>query len=471
VASRVPGSRLGRLTRLGWLSRNAVPVAWRRLREAAHARPEERAAIALRALDRHADLAEEAFRTLGDLKGIALKVGQMLSYMDGALPEAYRAVYQKALSRLQQEAPALPWRAVEPVLRAELGRPIREVFSSFEPEPFAAASIGQVHRATLPDGCPVAVKVQYPGIEKAMKADLKNAKLFQALLAPVLGLAGRGALQDHLEEVMAEIRLRLLEELDYTREARMQERFRTLLADEPLLAIPRVFPECSSRRVLTTEYRTGRTLDEVCRSALQQERDRHAAVLNRVMIRSLFEFQLFNADPHPGNYLFPEDGRVVWLDFGCVKEIPDWMCRAIRRTFRAAIQATRSNSPGDWAEFDEAIREAFRLDPEEHVIYELARDFLLYCLRPYLKDEPFQFTPDYTGESIDRVLDAATAAAFPKGSLPRIPNLPPIPADFTFLNRLQWGFFSVLAMLRARGNWHQALPPEVRGSVTLARTR
>jgi predicted unusual protein kinase regulating ubiquinone biosynthesis (AarF/ABC1/UbiB family) len=462
VALKVPGSRLGRLTRLGWLSRKAVPVAWRRLREAAHARPEERAAIAEEVLDKHADIAEEAFRTLGNLKGIALKVGQMLSYMDGALPEAYRAVYQKVLSRLQQEAPALPWRAVEPVLLAELGRPVREAFATFEPEPFAAASIGQVHRATLRSGEPVAVKVQYPGIEKAMNADLKNAKLFQALASPILGLAGRGAMQANLEEVMTEIRLRLLEELDYTREARMQERFRALLADEPHLAIPRVFPECSGRRVLTTEYATGRSLGEICRSAPQDERDRHAAVLNRVMLRSLFEFRLFNADPHPGNYLFPEDGRVVWLDFGCVKEIPDWMSRAIRRYFRAAIRATRSGAQSDWAEFDEAIREAFRLDPGDRVVYDLARDFLLYCLRPYLRDEPFHFTPAYTGESIDRILDGAKATAFPKGSLPRIPNLPPIPADFTFLNRLQWGFFSVLAMLQARGNWHQALPPEVR---------
>jgi predicted unusual protein kinase regulating ubiquinone biosynthesis (AarF/ABC1/UbiB family) len=462
MKSKVSGSRFRRLTKLGWLSRHAVPIAWKRLREAAHARPEERPALASEAFEKHADVAEEVFRTLGELKGIALKVGQMAAYMDGAFPEEYRPVYQKILSRLLQAAPALPFAAVAPVIEADLKAPIETLFAELDAEPFAAASIGQVHRATLHSGEEVAVKIQYPGIEKALASDLKNAELFRSVAAPFLGVFGRSGMSANLKEVMAEIRSRLIEELDYEREAEMQERFRALFGDDREIYIPRVVRACSGRRVLTTELIRGQTLREVCDGSAQAERDRYGAALTRFTLRSIYEFHLFNADPHPGNYLFPQDGRVVILDFGCVKEIPPWMSVSMKSYLRASVKAVRTDAPADWEAFDETICEVFKLDRTHRVLYPLYREFILYALRPYLRDEPFSFSSDYTGESIDRVLDGVKKAVFAEGVLPRIPDLPPIPADFTFLNRLLVGFYSVLAMLRAEGNWHRMLPEEVR---------
>lgn len=463
MAHKVSGSRIGRLATLGWLSRRALPIAWERLRQASEAAPEERGALAEEALRRHADVAEEAFRTLGTMKGLALKLGQTLSYMDGALPERYRGVYQEVLSRLQQDAPTLPWSAIEPILVEDLGRPVAAAFYSFEPEPFAAASIGQVHRATLPGGREVAVKVQYPGIAAAITADMKNASLLRSFATPLLGLSGRAGMVANMKDVLREIQARVLDELDYEREARMQRRFAEMFAGDPDILVPEVIPACSGRRVLTSEFVHGAPFAEICATASQEHRDRYAAVLTRAMFSSMYEHALFNADPHPGNYLFPSDGRVALLDFGCVKELSASLIASMKRYVRAAIVATRTDDPADWSEFDRAITAVFHLDPADERAYGFYRELILYCLRPYLRDEPFEFTPAYTGASIDLLIDAKKALVFGEGLLPRIPNLPQMPADFTFISRLQWGFYSVLTMLRANGNWHRMMLPELRG--------
>jgi predicted unusual protein kinase regulating ubiquinone biosynthesis (AarF/ABC1/UbiB family) len=461
---KVSGSRLGRLARIGWLSGKAVPVAWQRLKETADAPAKLRGQVAAKLFERHSGLAEEAFKTLGDMKGVALKVGQMLSYMDGALPLQYQPVYREMLSRLQQAAPALPWRTVEPVLVAELGAPVADRFAAFDEAPFAAASIGQVHRARLHDGTEVAVKIQYPGIERAMTSDLKNADLFRSMLTPFIGAIGGGKkTRSYVKDIMAEMRARLMEELDYEREAQMQERFRELLADQPGVRIPRVFPEHSSRRVLTSEFMAGRSLQEVCDTDDGATKNAYAEVLTGAMLRCLYDFSLFNADPHPGNYLFGDDGTVVLLDFGCVKEIPAAMNRDMRDALRLAIAATRSDAPADWAAFDEAACRALQLDPDNEIVFELYREFLLYVLRPALRDAPFAFTSEFGGESIERVLDGIKQTVFQGRKLPRIPDIPPVPADYTFINRLQWGFFSILTMLDAEINWHRLLPPDLRG--------
>lgn len=457
----VTGSRLKRLARLGWLSRNAVPMMVRRLRDAGAdglaANP-----LTARLLDKHGRIAEEAFGTLGEMKGVALKLGQMMSYMDGALPAEYQPVYRKVLERLQRAAPAMEWSAVEPVLAADLGSP-SEHFADFDPEPFAAASIGQVHRARLHDGRDVAVKVQYPGIDKAMGADLDNARLFERMIRPMLGVVGDARNRGIGRAVLGEVRARLMEELDYEHEARMQHTFRDLLADDPDVHVPEVFFAHSSRRVLTTEYVEGRSLPEVAETDDQAARDRYGTILTRAVVDCLYRHRVFNADPHPGNYLFPDDGTVVLLDFGCVKQIPPRMNADMKRYLAAAIRAHQTDAPADWDAFDQALVEALHLDPDEPVVFRVYREFLLYCLRPLLDDAPFEFTPEYTGASIDRVLEAKKELLFAKGVIPRIPRLPPMPADYTFINRLQWGFFSVLTLLRARVNWHRLLPADVRG--------
>jgi len=461
---RVSSSRLGRLTRLGWLGRRAVPIAWRRLKETVEAPKGQRGEVAEKALKKHADIAEKAFRTLGDMKGVALKVGQMLSYMDGVIPAEFSGVYQEVLGRLQQTAPALRWDSIRPVLEADLGD-LGAVFATLEEEPFAAASIGQVHRGVLVTGEAVAVKVQYPGVDAAMRSDLKNAELFQTLMTPFMSFMGAGrATRGYIREVFDEVRARLLEELDYPREAAMQARFRDLLADDPEVLVPRVFPQACGARVLTSELVLGRTLQEVSATTTQEERDRYGTALARTLLRCLYQHGLFNADPHPGNYLFPEGGRVCLLDFGCVKEVPDWMRWDLKENLRHALRAERSGRPEDWARFDAVLARSLRLDeaPDPDVV-RIYREFYLYVIRPALHEEgPFDFTEAYTRESFDRVFEAAHRTVFGKGRLPRIPELPPVPPDYTFLNRLQWGFYSILATLRARVYWHGLLPEDVR---------
>lgn len=458
---KISDSRLGRLARLGWLGRRAVPLAMQRVREMGKPKDDEPEVDAKTAA-RHQKAAEEIFGALGDMKGIALKLGQMLSYMDGVLPEQYRALYQGALGKLQTAAPPMSFAAVEPVVRASLGRPIAEVFAEFAPEPFAAASIGQVHRAQLRSGEDVAVKVQYPGVAQAIEADLGNASAFEWMLRPLTGLTSFGGDKRYAQAVVGELRARLLEELDYEREARMQAKFGAIFADDPEVRVPQVFFEASGARVLTSAFVEGRTLDAICETASQSERDRIGTALVRALVTSFHDHRLFNADPHPGNYLFPADGTVVLLDFGCVKEIPPKMAADIDGYLRAGIIAKRTDDPADWAAFDRAIVEAFRLDPGNAPVYRVYREFLFYVLQPMLTEGPFAFTPAFTRQSIDKVLSAKQELLFSRGIIPRIPKLPPMPVDYTFLNRLQWGFFSVLTRLGAVVDWNGQLPAALR---------
>jgi predicted unusual protein kinase regulating ubiquinone biosynthesis (AarF/ABC1/UbiB family) len=463
MGDEVKSSRFGRMARLGWLSRRAIPLAWKRLRETADANSDEqRAAIAEDALLKQADIAEEMFRTLGSMKGLALKIGQTISYMDGALPEAYRPVYQKVLARLQREVPALSWESIEEVIVTELGKPVDDVFASFERTPMAAASIGQVHRATLKTGEAVAVKVQYPGVDRAVASDLKNVSMMHSMMAPFLGLAGAAETSRGQKEAIAEITARILEETDYEHEAEAQEKFRAYVEHDRDVKVPRVFREQSSRRVLTSELVFGRTLQQVCDQDGQAARDRYGEILNRALCNSLYDYRLFNADPHPGNYLFPDDGRVVLLDFGCTKTIPDAMQKKMRRYMRAAIRATRSDSAEDWEAFDVAIAEVFNLDRSDEPTFELFHRFILYCLEPYVRNEPFEFTRAYSGASIDLLAKGMKDMVFRGGVLPKVPKMPATPPDFTFISRVQWGFYSVLTMLGARGSWNRALPADVR---------
>ncbi|MCD4750366.1 MAG: hypothetical protein K8R59_13425, partial [Thermoanaerobaculales bacterium] len=252
--------------------------------------------------------AQRVVESLGELKGAAMKVGQMLSLQEAMLPPEVVEV----LSLLQKQAPPIPPEIMRYEIEGALGS-FDEFFESMEEQAFAAASIGQVHRARLKDGRDVAVKIQYPLIDQIVKADLKNLRV---LVGALFGLFS----DVDFEPFWEEIRDRLLEELDYTVEAEHMRRMAELYDDVPEIVIPGVITEATRKNVLTMEYVGGMTTDEVfSTSCSQEQRDRWGQVLLEFQFRGLFRHRLLHADPNLANFSFLEDGRVIVYDFGCVK--------------------------------------------------------------------------------------------------------------------------------------------------------
>lgn len=458
MADKVSGSRLGRLWQMASVARSAIPLT----RSTSTAEGDD-TGDALLADPRAAAAAEALLANLGELKGFALKVGQMLSYMDGMLPPESEATTRRVLGKLQSQAPALSWAAAEKVLRDELGE-IAGHFATIEHEPFAAASIGQVHRATLHDGTAVAVKIQYPGIRESIEADMNNLGLMQGFARPFLAVMGASQNSAFVGEIVGELRDRLREEVDYRREGRLQAEMRTLLADVPDVVIPRVYEAHSADRVLTSEFLPGARLDDVADVADAALRDRWARALVAAVTQQIWVHGKFNADPHPGNYLFRDDGSVVLLDFGCVKEFTPERREGLISYLRAAIVATRTGDARDWQRFDDAIDEVLRFDTADPEVRAMMREMLLAWLTPVLVDAPFTFTREYVA-GINELMVERKRALLAKGNrwLPKVPKMATTPGDFVFLNRLQWGFYSVLCRLKATVNWHAMLPPTVRG--------
>lgn len=277
----------------------------------------------------HARNGEVIARTLGELKGAVMKVGQMASIAGDVLPKELA----QALGTLQREAPPMPFATIAAQIEAELGAPPSQLFERFDEAPFAAASIGQVHRARF-DGREVIVKVQYPGVDESCDSDLAHLKL--ALRASGLVKVPKAA----LDSLFAELRERLLEELDYVREAENARLFRAFHAERhPFVIVPEVIDERSTRRVLTLAYEPGDTLGRISPASYSQgSRDRIGENLIRAVFGQLFELQAIHADPNPANFAARLDGSLVLYDFGCVKRIPDETMDVYRGTLRAALE-------------------------------------------------------------------------------------------------------------------------------------
>jgi predicted unusual protein kinase regulating ubiquinone biosynthesis (AarF/ABC1/UbiB family) len=255
--------------------------------------------------------ATRVLETLGEMKGAALKLGQTLSLASGQLPPEVRNI----AARLFSQVPALEFRDIEPVLVRELGLPLSDVFAEFEREPFAAASLGQVHKAQLRDGTVVAVKVQYPGVEKSVHADLKNARA----IFKMLGLGSRIL---ETREYHAELKDILLLELDYLHETAALEKFRAFVSDWPELEIPRVYRSFCTSRVLVLEYFEGMTLHryfEDVDNKPSEARFRIATQLTQAIFGPFIRYGVVFADTHPGNFIVRPSGKLGLLDFGCVK--------------------------------------------------------------------------------------------------------------------------------------------------------
>src|SRR5258705_556137 len=308
----LPQGRVRRTARVGTVI-GSQGARYAGTRAANIARSKEKGAEALDARRREA--AERMVDVLGTMKGAAMKIGQLASFIDTEfIPEEYRELYQDKLSKLRSEAPPMPWKKVKGVLAEEWdGERIEDLFEDFDHDAAAAASIGQVHRAVLPDGRKVAVKVQYPGIAEALRADLQNAQMLIRIakaLAP--GLDAKAA-ADELKE-------RVLEELDYEYEAQNQRTFARAYRDHPFIYVPDVVTRLSRRRVLVTEWVDGAGFDEV-KERSQEEKDRFAEIVFRFCFGSIYHLQHFNADAHPGNYLALPDGKMAFLDFGITKQL------------------------------------------------------------------------------------------------------------------------------------------------------
>ena len=309
-AGRLPTGRIARTARVGGLV-TGQGLRWAGMRTANRVRSPERAAAARD--ERTTRLVGELVDQLGRMRGAAMKVGQLLSMIEfDGLPEEQRTELESKLATLRDDVPPVPFSKLEKLMREELGAPLASVFSEFDERALAAASIGQVHRATTLDGEAVVVKVQYPGVGEAVESDLRSATLLLPLLkriAPSLDA----------KPLLAELRERIGEELDYELEAQQQRRVERLYRGHPFISVPHVRTDLSTRRVLVSEFVEGKRFEEV-RELDVQTRERYAEIVFRFFFGLLYRNRIALGDPHPGNYLLRPDGRVAFLDYGLVRD-------------------------------------------------------------------------------------------------------------------------------------------------------
>jgi len=446
-----PTSRLGRLMRLGALAPKAIPFATNAMKKAVglKASPEDqkKERDQLRATAKKT--AEAMLKTLGEMKGLPLKLGQMASYIDGLAPPGYEEKFQEVLKGLQAKAPPLSREAARKVVTAELGKP-EEVFAEWEDDPFAAASIGQVHRAVTRGGDHVAVKVQYPGIDKAIENDLKSLSLLEQMIAPI----GR---RYHTKETLDEIKSVFMAELDYGKEADATELFRRIHRDDPDIVIPRVHHSLSTRRVLTTELLGGQDYKAYCAEAPADDKSRSGETIWRFTMRALFRHGVLYADPHPGNYRFLGGGKVGFLDFGCHKILSPELVAGEKRYVVSAMDE-------DWDDFYRACVEFLGFDPTDEESFTLYTEYTKFVLIPLTKDaeyihshEAARETVAFLARGIKKIVKREDTA------FPALPKPIHMPTEHTFMNRLQWGLASVMAGLGAHGNYHRITRDWIRG--------
>lgn len=358
-------------------------------------------------------------RELDQMKGMAMKVGQIISYFDGILPEETHA----ALQGLQKGHKPVAYARMMEVLEAGLGGAVDTLFEDFAKTPVAAASIGQVYRAKV-DGREVAVKVQYPGVLDTIQSDF-------SLLNKISRLASLATAVDG-PAIVGELRKRFGEECDYMREAAYQEAFAEAFADEEAIRIPKVIHKRTCPVVLTSEWCPGKDFYSFQEAASQERRNEVGMLLTEFAYQSFYRLGVLNADPHPGNYLFPDDGPVVFLDFGCVKRFdPDFIAherhlaqvvtQGHREEFRDALLATQM------------VPNSNKFDFGHHWAM-LRHQYAPYCT-PH-----FRFTTEYIQQGME----------FSRPSNPNLRHLA-LPPAWIWLMRLQWGLHAVLARLQAEG--------------------
>jgi predicted unusual protein kinase regulating ubiquinone biosynthesis (AarF/ABC1/UbiB family) len=426
-ARQVGAMRQSRLSRGGALARLALRVGGRYVARSprlifasVERRSELRHDLALRTAE---DVAEE----LGSMKGALMKLGQMASYIDEDMPESFRA----AMARLQHRAAPMSAELAASVVVEELGGEPERVFARWDPLPFAAASIGQVHRAITRDGRAVAVKVQYPGIARSITSDVRNAGLLRRIAAAAFPGLDASSLIDELGE-------RLKEEVDYCLEAESQELFARYYQDHPFIRIPEVVRELSTARVLTSELVAGSGFDEL-QGWDQRERDLAAETIYRFVFRSLYRLHAFNGDPHPGNYLFHGGGRVSFLDFGLTK-------RFVAEDLAPLVDGVRFMViEHDGEAFRGAMERAGFLRRGAPVPTQMVVDRFGQFYGTVTNDAPMTITPAYASAIVKRFFDARSPLA-PYSDVPR---------TYAILQRINLGLYAVLGSINATANWRR----------------
>lgn len=369
--------------------------------------------------------AEQMFKVLGELKGGAMKVGQALSIFEAALPEEFAAPYRATLTRLQDAAPPLPAETIHRILADELGDDWRDRFAEFSDVPAAAASIGQVHKATWHDGRVVAVKVQYPGADKALMADLNQlARMGKMFAAWIPGI--------EIRPLIDELRERVAEELDYLRESQSQRAFAAAFEGDPDFLIPHVLS--ASPHVLITEWVDGTPLSAVIAAGTQDERDLAGTLLERFLLCGPARAGLLHADPHPGNFRMTPDGRLCVLDFGAVAHLPDGLPLAMGTLLRLA-QSGDAETVLEGLRVEGFVRPHIDVDPEQVLSY----------LDPFVepaRHETFTFSREWMRGQFTRLNDIRN----PDFTVGLKLNLPP---SYALIHRVWLGTIGVLCQLGA----------------------
>jgi predicted unusual protein kinase regulating ubiquinone biosynthesis (AarF/ABC1/UbiB family) len=372
--------------------------------------------------------AEQVAEELGHMKGAMMKLGQMASYLDQGLASPVRT----ALADLRHDAPPMSADLAAGVIEAELGRGPDEVFAEWDPVPLASASIGQVHRAITHDDRAVAVKVQYPGVDEAIRADLAN-------VGALFGAAGFVFSGLDPDALVVELKERLLEELDYRAEAANQRLFADYYRGHPFIHVPAVVDELSTGRVLTSELSPGARWDELL-TWPQEERDLAGEAIFRFVFRSLYRLHAFNGDPHPGNYLFEPGGRVTFLDFGLVKRFTPHEVSLFHQLIETYVLRR------DATAFRRAVEEAGLIRAGAPLSDDQVADWMGHFYEFVLEDRETTITPEYSSRTMRQMFDLAG----PNAEIIKAANVPP---SFVIIQRINLGLYAVLGELHARANW------------------
>jgi predicted unusual protein kinase regulating ubiquinone biosynthesis (AarF/ABC1/UbiB family) len=384
---------------------------------------------------RQLETAKQIVAVLGTMKGAAMKLGQVMSFLDvGLVPEEHREEFQRELAKLRDAAPTVSFKQMRRVIEEDLEDEIDEIFESFEEEPIAAASIGQVYRARLHDGREVAVKVQYPGVGDAVRADMQNLGMIMRLMKRMTpGL--------DVNAITEEIRERIVEELDYELEAQNQRSLARIFAGHPFIVVPQVISSLSRERVLISEFVTGVGFEEL-KGREQGERDRIGEIVFRFFLGCLYRHRQFSGDPHPGNFLLLEDGRIAFLDFGLFKRMDN-------EPVELEIACQRAVAEGDAQKLHELLAgsgflpEPERVDPEHLLAF--VRDAIWWYTTA---DEAVQLTPEIATQVLIESSD-------PRSSYFREMRHQHMRPEHLFGRRMEMLTLAVLAQLRARANWHR----------------